>query len=264
MKPVRTSARYIFPIAILLQLVFSSCVKYRNIVNFRQAPDSLALKHLPLPTFPEHRIQPDDQLAITIYSINPAGAAPLNLNNENTSGGSNETASVGAGYLVDREGNIDLPSLGRLKIAGLTIQQLKDTIANRSLKYINDPIVNVRYLNFRFTLLGEVANPGNFVIANEQVTLLQALGMAGDISPYGNREKILIVREMDGQQVFEYINLHSQDIFTSPYFYLQKNDLIYVEPMQAKTASIQDPASKILSYVSVLITLATLVITLTR
>lgn len=244
--------------------ISTGCVKYRNIVNFRQAPDSLVMKSLPLPPIPEHRIQPDDQLAITIYSLDPVAASPLNLSTANASGANSETPALGTGYLVDREGYIDMPSLGRVKAAGLTVQQLKDSISLKSLKYITDPIVNIRYLNFRFTLLGEVARPGTFVIAHEQVTLLQALGMAGDITSYGNREKILIIRETDGQQVFQYIDLLSQDIFKSPYFYLQKNDIIYVEPMQAKTASVADPASKVLPYVSVLVTFTTLIVTILR
>jgi len=252
---------------LLLVLCFmqTSCVGYKNIVNFRQAPDSLAMKSIPLPPLPEHKIQPDDQLSITIYSINPEAVAPLNLSHGNTTGSETApAATVGAGFLVDREGNIDMPSLGRIKAAGLTVEELKDTIIQKSLRYVRDPIVNIRFLNFHFTILGEVSGPGTYTIANEKITLLEALGMAGDFTPYGNKENILIVREEAGQQVFERINLLSQDIFTSPYFYLRKNDLIYVEPMQAKTASIADPASKVLPYVSVLVTLTTLIITILR
>ena len=247
----------------------ASCVEYKNIVNFRSAPDSLATKSIPLPTIPEHHILPDDQLSITIYSLDPAAVAPLNLNSVAGSSsfsptGQTEAPIVGAGYLVDREGYIEMPVIGKLKAGGLSVQQLKDTISQKALRYVNDPIVNIRYLNFRFTVLGEVTRPGTFVVANENVTLLQALGMAGDFTNYSNRANVLVVREQDGQQVFQYLNLQSQDIFRSPYFYLQKNDLVYVEPMSQKTASIADPATKILPYVSVLITLATLTVTILR
>lgn len=254
-----TSATFLFLVLLLSQ---TSCVEYKNIVYLRNAPDSLVVRELPIPPYPAHQIQVDDQLSITITSIDPMAAAPLNINSGETKGTDN--SAVGAGYLVDRNGNIDLPLLGTQLVKNLTVQQLKDSISLKASKYIKDPIVNIRFLNFRFTILGEVASPGIFVVPYEKITLFEALGMAGDISSYGNRENILIVREQDGKEIFQTLNLHSQDIFKSDFFYLRKNDLIIIEPLKQKTASIQDPASKVLPYVSVLVTLATLIITLTR
>jgi polysaccharide biosynthesis/export protein len=254
-----------------LLLVQVSCVEHKQLVNFRQAPDPLVYKSLAIPTMPAHLIQADDQLSISIHSLDPEAVAPLNLTSgisnsgRQNSGGTigNQLASetVGIGYLVDRDGNIDMPVIGRLKVAGLTIQQLKDTILTKVLKYVTDPIVNIRYLNFRFTVLGEVLRPGTYVLGNESISLLEALGIAGDITTYGNRTNILIIRSEGGQQLFHNIDLTTQDVFSSPYFFLHKNDYIYVEPIKEKVASVADPSIKILPYVSVFVTVATLIIT---
>lgn len=267
-KPINLSL--LFGVFLCFSLSQMSCVEHRQLVNFRQAPDSLVHRSLPLPMIPAHTIQVDDQLGINIYSLDPDAAAPLNLqassvSSRPTPSGNISTTipgeSIGQGYLVDRDGNIDMPALGRIKVAGLTVQQLKDTIAQRALKFVNDPIINIRYLNFRFTVLGEVERPGTYVLSNESISILEALGVAGDISDYGNRENILVVRTEGDKQVFQPINLTTQDIFTSPYFYLHKNDIIYVEPMEAKVASLADPGTKVLPYVSVFVTFGTLIIT---
>lgn len=248
-----------------IPIFLSSCVKYKQMVYFREAPNNLQSAQITAVPKPVHLIQPDDQLSITIYSIDPLSVAPLNLSVSNPTVNSNgEVNMLGVGYLVDRDGNIDMPVLGRVHAAGLSVIQLKDEIINRSLKYVKDPIVNIRFLNFRFTVLGEVMHPGTFSIPHENITLLQALGIAGDITAYGNKQHVLVIREVNGQQEFSYINLLSQDVFSSPLFYLQKNDQIIVEPIEAKTASIADPATKILPYLSFIVTLSTLVITLIR
>ena len=168
------------------------------------------------------------------------------------------------GYLVDSEGYIDVPVLGKIFVAGLTFQELKEQLLQQLATYLKDPVVVVRFLNFRVTVLGEVSNPSTFLLANERVTLLDALGQAGDITPYGNRTNILVIREQNGERNFGRLNIQDREIFQSPYFYLQQNDVVYVEPLEEKTSTVRDQTQRILPWLSVITSLTTLVITLSR
>ena len=148
------------------------------------------------------------------------------------------------GYLVDTDGNIYFPLLGSIKAEGLTKTQLKDKIRNLSIekKILLDPIVNIRFLNFRVTVLGEVGRPTVIPIPNEKISLLEALGLAGDLTIYGNRTNVMVIREevvpgQKDQRSIHRLNLNSAELFTSHYYYLQSNDIVYVEPNKSKVAS---------------------------
>lgn len=142
------------------------------------------------------------------------------------------------GYLVNEDGNIDLPMLGATKVAGLTKKQLKESITNTILakKLLVDPLVEIRYLNFEITVLGEVGHPTVINVPSEQITLVKALSLAGDLTIYGKRENVLLVREEDGIRKTKHINLNSSDFLNSDYYYLKPNDLVYVEPNKTKIA----------------------------
>ena len=256
--------KYTFFMLLSLVLGLSSCVTHEELLNFSQGPE-FPKAAVDINNLPQLQIQSDDLLSIRVKTLDPLAAEPFNIDPANMPMG-NIQASTSVrpliGYLVNKEGNIDLPLIGKLQAAGLTTDELQDSILLRLQPYLNDPVVAVRFLNFRITVLGEVNAPGTFFVANERVTILDMLGQAGDITPYGNRTNILVIREQDGQRLTGRLNLQDRDIFHSPFFYLQQNDVIYVEPLKARTASIRDQSQRILPWLSAITALTTLALTL--
>ncbi|MEL7161273.1 MAG: SLBB domain-containing protein, partial [Bacteroidota bacterium] len=164
-----------------------------------------------------------------------------------------------------QDGFLDLPVIGRLEVKGQTIESLQAILRGKLKTYFRTtPLVNIRYLNFKATLLGEVTRPGVISMPNPRVTLLEALGMAGDLTPYANRRNVLLIREKDGKRTYARIDLHQDDLLSSPYYYLQQNDLIYVEPLRARTATVADRGQRVISYGTAVLSLAALVLTLTQ
>jgi polysaccharide export outer membrane protein len=188
------------------------------------------------------RIQPDDILSISISSLNPEANAMFNREASYTSISSrsnissNYSRSGDEGYLVDNEGFVDFPVLGKVKLAGLTKQEAKALLYKELQDYLKEPTVNIRFLNFRVTVIGEVKNPATFTIPSEKVNILEALGMAGDMTAFGRRENVLLIREEGGVRTMTRLNLKSKETLKSPYFYLQQNDVVYVEPNKVKDA----------------------------
>jgi polysaccharide export outer membrane protein len=233
-------ARFSLPLllAIFAAFMFSSCANTKKIVYFNNVKDA---------TFPattverQNTIEPNDILSITISSLNAEASAPFNLQNNYVSRSTTVTGSSNesGGYLVNADGTIDMPILGSVKAAGLTKEQLKESITNLILskKLLVDPIVDVRYLNYEVTVLGEVARPTVITVPSEKITLLKALGLAGDLTIYGRRDNVLLIREENGKKVTRHIDLTSSDFFNSPYYYLQPNDVIYVQPNATKAAT---------------------------
>ncbi|MBP1663454.1 MAG: Polysaccharide biosynthesis/export protein [Bacteroidetes bacterium] len=207
---------------------------------------------------PEPKILVDDRLTITVSAIDPNAVAVYNLPFVSyASPGSDQIYSspVLQSYLVNPDGKINFPVLGKIKLEGLTLPEASDLIKNKLSEHVENPIVNIQFVNFRITVLGEVLRPGQFTIPNERVTILDALGLAGDMTIYGRRDNVLITRNNNGKLEFARINLNSDEIFKSPYYYLQQNDVIYIEPNTVKSISSQN----IPLYLSSLSTLATLV-----
>lgn len=186
-------------------------------------------------------IQENDILGISISSLNAEASAIFNPPNSNNSRSTTVTGSSSepGGYLVNSDGNIQLPVLGTIKAAGLTKKELGDNITNMILskKLLIDPLVEIRFLNFEVTVIGEVAHPTVITVPSEKISLLKAIGLAGDLTIYGKRENVLLIREENGKKKTRHIDLNSSNFFNSPYYYLQPNDVIYVEPNKAKVAS---------------------------
>lgn len=241
----------------------SSCVSHGEIINFTEGPpfpDSLiGQKIQPVPAM---RIQVDDLLSIKVRTQNQEVAAPYNLDGETTNLASSGGMRPIIGFLVDTDGNIDFPVIGKVQAAGFTVSELKEQLITKLRPYLNDPVIIIRFVNFRITLSGEVSTPGSYIMPNERVTILDAIGQAGDLTPYANRRNILIIRQQDGIVTSGHINLQSRDLFDSPFFFLRQNDYIYVEPLSEKTASIRDQSQRILPWVSVGTALITLTLTL--
>ena len=227
-----------FVLSFLFLIIVSSCVNTRNAVYFSGQGDTTLLSNIQSMEYP---IQNNDLLSITVSSLNPD--ASLIFNTPNVSN-VNYTPSTGgtvqsSGYLVNSDGNIQFPILGNLKASGLTKAQLRNEITNELVrrKLLVDPIVNIRHLNFKVTVLGEVGDPTVITVPNEKITLLEALGLAGDLTIYAKRNNVMVIREMGAKKEIRRVNLNSREIFTSPYYYLMPNDIVYVEPTSAKVAS---------------------------
>lgn len=185
-------------------------------------------------------IQPDDELAITVTSEYPAATAIYNLPAENYATRENmlETATPRiATYVVDSKGDIDFPVLGKIHVGGKTCEEIKTLLSGRISEDVNDPLVNVTLVNFKVVVAGEVKEPKTIPVSGNRITLLDALAAAGDLTEYGERSNILIIREENGERKFARLDLNSSDVLTSPYYYLQQNDYIYVAPNSIRQAN---------------------------
>ena len=188
---------------------------------------------------PEPVIQKSDILSISVFSDNPEATL---LFNQAQNGGGNTTGvtasssavSATAGYLVDVDGNIYFHSLGRINVAGLTKLQLSTLLLEKLKIYLKNPYVEIRFLNARITILGEIGRPGTVNIPEQRISILDAIALSGDVTTYGKRDNILVIREKDGKRQTGRVNLLNPSIYQSEYFYLQQNDLVYIEPIQKK------------------------------
>lgn len=227
-------------ITVLLGLgALPGCVSPKQLVYFQDLSsqtDPLRLK--PFTT----TAQPGDLLSVQVSSLNPEAslffnpyAAQLNA----AQNGVNATTPLPAntGYLVAPDSTITLPLVGKVLVGGQTNVQTAERIRVKLKDYLKEPTISVRNLNFRVTILGEVARPSFFNITNEQITLPEALGLAGDLTIYGRRDNVLIVREENGQRTYARLDLTKRDVFQSPYYYLHPNDVVYVEPGKSRVAS---------------------------
>lgn len=228
----------------IIVMYASSCSTPRNITYFKDVPDSVKQKLVDQSVYNTPVIQPDDILTVTILTLDPTATAVLNQqsaisgpsnNNTNNSSSINTPGGNASVYLVDRDGYVILPLLGKVSVKGRTTDQVRDDIRTKATEYYKDPVVNVRFANFKITVLGDVNKPSSYIMPNEKVTLLDALGMAGDLTIYGKRENVMLIRDnINGKKEIVRFNLNDSKIFSSPYFYLHQGDVIYVEPNKAK------------------------------
>jgi len=228
---------------LMLCVGFCSCANYKKIAYFRDLQDSTKSQSVALLTYKEIKIQADDILSITIQTIDPVNAASVNqLNSMPVAGITLGTATTAnaqvAGFLVDKDGFIELPMLGKLKLIGLTTIEARELIKEKASLYYKEPTVQLRFTNFKITVLGEVAKPAPYILPNEKVSVLDALGLAGDLTIFGKRDNVMLLRENNGKKQVYRFNLNNSDIFKSPAFYLQQNDIIYVEGNKAKAATL--------------------------
>lgn len=242
-------------------LHLAACVSKKDIIYFQndsidQSKVSNSYKTV---------IKPDDLLQITITALDVEAVRPFNLAAVTYSTTSNSAIGVAQqqSYLVDTNGEIEFPVLGKIKIGGLTreetIKLLKEKL---SPDYIKEPNINIRIANYKITVLGDVQRPGSYNIPNERITILEAIGLAGDLNLSGNRNDILVQREENGKKVQYHVDLLSKNIFTSPVYYLQQNDVVYVEPNYARiqSASANSNTSLFISITGLFITIVSLLI----
>jgi len=256
-------------------LIVCACSTPKDITYFQQLQeasqaqlDSMYIKY-------SAKICPDDLLGIAVSGQNLAGVAPFNLPavsfmtpSSVTAGARRDaqpiTPSSLQPYLVDEDGYIQFPVIGRVKIGGLTKVEAIKLLEGKISEHVKEPIVTIQNLNFKVSVLGEVNQPGPFFLTNERISILDALSLAGDLTIYGKRTNVLLIRDNNGKKEFHYFDLTSTDVFKSPYFYLQQNDVVYVEPNDARKKNTTynqtsqynvSVVSTILSAVSILVAL---------
>lgn len=242
-----------------------SCGSIKDITYLQG--DELLKKGTLVDTF-QLKIEKDDLLDIVVSSIEPELLRPFSQSYgsmggvyNNGYGGYAGNSVYNRGYLVEADGTINYPLLGRMKVAGLTRRQVVDLIQGRLEKegFVKDPIVTIRFLNFRISVLGEVNRPGTYNISSERITLFEALSIAGDLTIYGKRDRVAVIREIDGQRTILYHDLRSLDVFRSPDYYLKQNDMIYVEPNRVRAeASAQNQFTNVGTWMSIISFLASM------
>lgn len=213
------------------------------------------------------KIQQEDLLTITVSAVDIKATMPFNQQNiyQATAGTATDMAFKPT-YLVDSNGEIDFPVLGKVKVGGLSRLEATDLLRSKLKQYIVDPGVNLTFANFKITVLGEVAKPGTYTLPQERVTVLEALGLAGDMTIKGIRSNVLLIREKDGEKKMERLNLLSDSVLNSPYYYLAQNDVIYVEPngSQVRNSNLGQNTNVWISVSSIVISILTLVVTNSR
>lgn len=227
-----------FLVALMTAFLLSSCSSSKKFVYLQD----MELGHgYPYDTKYEAVVHLNDRLDITVSSKSPELAIPFNANGGSFQVGANgsvteSTVSQRRGYRVDVDGDIDFPILGKLHVEGLRVSEVTDLIRNRIIegKYIKDPVVSLEFLNFKYSVLGAVNSNGTFTVDGDRITLLEAIAKAGDIPSRGRVNRVAVIREEDGQRVMYMHDLRSKDLFKSPCFYLQQNDIVYVEPRYRK------------------------------
>lgn len=217
---------------LLFSLLLSSCASTKNVVYLKDAKDSEVSIYDKL----EPVIQRNDLLSITVSSPNAVASQPFNTAVAVSTQLVGYTSTQSYGYLVDQDGYIDVPMLGRVKAAGLTKKELKDKITDLLVvnKFLMQPVVSVRYLNFKVTVLGEVARPMVINVPDEKINIMEALGFAGDMTVYAKRDNVVLIREEGGKRITKRLNLNNEEILKSPFYYLKTNDIVYVEPNKTK------------------------------
>ncbi len=271
MKTPSNIPTFIYALALISSL--SSCLTYKDIVNFQDGVDLGDGRLDTITNFAKWTIQPEDILQINVYSSNREAASQFNIIDTRQmaqmmrmGGGGGGNLMEPLGYRVDSKGFIDIPVIGKVMVQGKTIEEVKNEVEEKVIAtgYLNDVNIQALFLSFRITILGEVNAPGSYIIQSQKMNILEAIGLALDLNIFANRDNILVVREKNGIREYGRVNLKSKNIFESPYFYLQPNDVVYVEPHKTKVLAAPDPASRYVSTVIGVISLFTLIFTLAR
>lgn len=259
--------RAVYSILICLTALLSSCISQRKLSYLHDvtAASADSINQTYMPQY-ENFIERGDVLSILVNALDVEAVQAFNMplanvqrlgaRTVNTSGG----GSI-QGYKVDPDGNINFPVLGMLHVEGLTTSELRDTLTTLISQSVKNPIVNISFQNSSITVLGEVKNPGRHTMDRQGINIFEAVGLAGDLTIYGKRQNVLISREVDGKMEFARLNLNDEAIFASPYFHIRQNDVIYVEPNNARSLASQN-VPLYLSVITTLGSMATVIVSL--
>jgi polysaccharide biosynthesis/export protein len=232
---------------IFLALKFAGCANVRPLQYVQGSFDTARLSRY---VIKEPLIQIGDLMSITVFSDNPEATALYNPPN-------------GATYLVDNEGNIQFYGIGKLQVAGLTKQQLTTLLNSKLTTYLRNPFYSIRFMNYKVTLLGEVNREGIYSVTNERVNIFDAIGLAGGLTIYARRENVMIIREANGKREFARLDLTDPQVFNSPYYFLQQNDLVVVDPARGKTTATEQVTLRNITIISSIISTLAIIYSLT-
>ncbi|WP_396634846.1 polysaccharide biosynthesis/export family protein [Maribacter sp. R86514] len=231
-------------------LFIASCASRRDVVYFQDAQEyeTIVSDNSHVNTF-----KIDDVISINVSTLDSEASLPFNVFKGVMTNGSRPEQ---LDYIIDKQGNIDFPVLGELKLVGLTPEETKNLLKEKLKPYLKDPIINIRLVNFTVTVLGEVNKPGTYFVNGEQITVLEAIGLANDLGIKGMRDNVLVIRDFNGTKVYTRIDLTSKDALNSPVYYLTQNDVVYVEPNKSAvtSSSLDGRAGIAISIASLLIT----------
>ena len=255
---------------LLAVVLLASCTSYKS-VPYLQNSDEINPDYATLQPY-DARIMPKDLLTITVNTTDPQAAAPFNLIVQTPYNVSQNSSLTSQGalqqYLVDNSGNINFPVLGSLHLGGLTKNQAEALITERLGAYLKEtPVVTVRMVNYKISVMGEVARPGTFTVSNEKINVLEALAMAGDLTIYGIRDNVKLIREDEqGRRSIYTLNLNDANLVLSPYYYMQQNDILYVTPnkAKAKNSDIGNSTTLWVSATSIMVSIASLIVNIVR
>ena len=229
---------FYFPVIILiLFFLFSSCGSRRDIVYFQNSDKISDGMYVRDNTEFNAVIMPNDNLFITVSAVNPEAVEVFNTSLLNRGGTLSATTLDVMGYLVDQKGNINFPLAGEIHVGGLTKKDAIQVLQKAVSKFVADPVINIRFLNYKISILGEVNRPGVYTVTDEKISIPQAIALAGDLTIYGERHNVQLIRMEKGEKKFYYIDLTSPDLFFSPDYYLHQNDILYVTPNGTKAGS---------------------------
>lgn len=241
----------------LMIIMFFSCASKKDIVYFQDASD---YETIVSDNSHNNKYKIDDVVSINVSTLDPQASLPFNLFKGAEEGGFRPEQ---LDYIIDKNGEIDFPVLGAVKIVGLSPEETKELLTSKLSTYLKEPIINIRLKNFTVSVLGEVSRPGTYPVNGEQITVLEALGLAGDLTIKGKRDNVMVIRDFNGTKVYTRINLTLKESLNSPVYYLTQNDVVYVEPNKSAitTSALDNRASIWVSIASVLITSTVLVLT---
>ncbi|WP_298555634.1 polysaccharide biosynthesis/export family protein [uncultured Algibacter sp.] len=242
---------------VIVLLSLSSCVSKKEVVYFQNAKDFETI--VDTDTFtPKFKV--NDIVSIFVSTFDLEAVKPFNIFKGSGQGVVNPEF---IDYLIDNEGNIDYPVLGKIKLLGLSVQEAQELFKEKLSIYLKDPIINIRILNFRISVLGEIRSPGRYEVSGQRITILEAIALAGDLNIKAHRENVLVIRDFNGAKTYTRVDLTSKEIFNSPVYYLTQNDVIYVEPNNSavSNASGDTRIGTIISITSFLITTALIFVT---
>jgi polysaccharide export outer membrane protein len=228
--------------AILLIIIAlaTSCITRKQVTYFQPESQNKDIEQLDIQQKHVSKLKSGDILGIMVSSLSPEASSmfnPYSSGSGITTGQSSGSLPATPGYLIDENGFIALPLIGKIHAAGLSSEEITDKLTEKLNQYLVQPTVYVRILNFKISVLGEVIHPSVYIIPNEKITLPEALSLAGDLTIFGRRTNILIVREVEGKREFARVDITKRDFFNSPYYFLKSNDMIYVEPGKGKILS---------------------------
>lgn len=242
-----------------LLLLISSC-SYKGVPYFQDLNNTTPVKEV-IANYKELTVQPEDIIGISVSSLNSEASSVFNYNLNTITGTSQISPNNPiVGYLVDEKGAIQLPLIGNLKVSDLTLSAIRETIQSRLNEYLKQPVVNVRLINFKVSIMGDVLRPGVYPVQNQRISIAEALTMAGDLNITALRNNVVLIRESGGNREYIRIDLTSKKLFNSPYYYLKTNDILYVQPGRNKFASVDNSYRNIgilisaLSIVAILLT----------